>query len=180
MPEYLKLQGMGGLGVSESSIISANNNYRNNRNKINTDANYQKEDLLNKYKENISTLDGKSLSDLYEIREYYQKIADNEREQQKNLVDNFYRNEMLTNPEYYTEHGTKLTEDGKNKLKKYLDDNKEVLGGLYDTLIKELNAREVYTNAEKRTEKRAKLKYENQKNGFYSGGGMMSGGSYGR
>ena len=34
LPEYLKLQGMGGLGLSESSIISANNNYRNQRNQV--------------------------------------------------------------------------------------------------------------------------------------------------
>jgi len=78
LPEYLKLQGMGGLGLSESSIISANNNYRNQRNTINANADSQKADLLEKYNANINTLDQNAISDSDSIRAKYQAIRDEE------------------------------------------------------------------------------------------------------
>lgn len=78
LPEYLKLQGMGGLGLSESSIISAKNNYRNQRNTINTNADSQKADLLEKYHANINTLDQNAITDSDSIRAKYQAIRDEE------------------------------------------------------------------------------------------------------
>jgi hypothetical protein len=78
------------------------------------------------------------------------------------VVDNHFRNEMLLNPEYFTEDGTKLTEDGKSKIKNYLDNNKDVLGDMYDTLVKELDGYSVYTN-EQKTADEAEVKQEETK-----------------
>ena len=77
LPEYLKLQGMGGLGVSESSVISANNDFRNARNTINADAESRKADLLKNYQETMNAYDIGSTEELNTIGDKYRNIREN-------------------------------------------------------------------------------------------------------
>ena len=74
LPEHLKLQGMGGLGVSESAVISANNDFRNARNTINADAEMRKNELLKNYQDNMRTLDDNSSKETQSIRDKYQAL----------------------------------------------------------------------------------------------------------
>lgn len=164
IPTQIKAQGLGGLGVSESTLLKANSDYQNKMGKIASDIGARQLDLLQSYNTGVSDVDTNlananqaTLTKYQEIARQQEEIARQEREQQKALVDNFYRNEMLLNPDYLTEDGSKLTEDGKNKMKEYLDSNKEILGDMYDTYMKELEAREVYTN-EQKTADEAKVK----------------------
>jgi hypothetical protein len=156
IPTQIKAQGLGGLGVSESTLLKANSDYQNKMGQIASDIGARQLDLLQSYNTGVLDVDANlananqaTLTKYQEIARQQEEIARQEREQQKALVDNFYRNEMLLNPDYLTEDGSKLTEDGKNKMKEYLDSNKEILGDMYDTYMKELEAREVYTNEQK-------------------------------
>ena len=156
IPTQIKAQGLGGLGVSESTLLKANSDYQNKMGQIASDIGARQLDLLQSYNTGVSDVDTNlananqaTLTKYQEIARQQEEIARQEREQQKALVDNFYRNEMLLNPDYLTEDGSKITEDGKNKMKEYLDSNKEILGDMYDTYMKELEAREVYTNEQK-------------------------------
>lgn len=74
MPEHLKLQGMGGLGVSESSVIEANNSFRNARNTITADAELRKNELLKNYQDNMRNLDNSATTETQSIRDKYQAI----------------------------------------------------------------------------------------------------------
>lgn len=164
IPTQIKAQGLGGLGVSESTLLKANSDYQNKMGQIASDIGARQLDLLQSYNTGVSDVDANlananqaTLTKYQEIARQQEEIARQEREQQKVVVDNHFRNEMLLNPEYFTEDGTKLTEDGKSKIKNYLDNNKEVLGDMYDTLVKELDGYSVYTN-EQKTADEAKVK----------------------
>lgn len=179
IPTQIKAQGLGGLGVSESTLLKANSDYQNRMGQIASDIGARQLDLLQSYNTGVSDIDTK-LADANQITlDKYQKIeqeqeekARQEREQQKALVDNYYRNEMLLNPDYFIEDGSKLTEDGKNKIKEYLDSNKDVLGEeLYNTYLIELESRPVYTNKEKAEEEEtARVDLENQGKAHSLGG----------
>lgn len=156
IPTQIKAQGLGGLGVSESTLLKANSDYQNKMGQIASDIGARQLDLLQRYNTGVSDVDTNlananqaTLTKYQEIARQQEEIARQEREQQKVVVDNHFRNEMLLNPEYFTEDGTKLTEDGKSKIKNYLDNNKDVLGNMYDTLVKELDGYSVYTNEQK-------------------------------
>lgn len=156
IPTQIKAQGLGGLGVSESTLLKANSDYQNRMGQIASDVGARQLDLLQSYNSGVSDVDANlaktnqaTLTKYQEIARQQEEIARQEREQQKVVVDNHFRNEMLLNPEYFTEDGTKLTEDGKSKIKNYLDNNKDVLGDMYDTLVKELDGYSVYTNEQK-------------------------------
>lgn len=72
MPQYLKSQGLGGLGVSESAIIRAQNNYNNARNTINTEAQNRSDELARLYQSNIDNLDSGYLSEAESIASKYE------------------------------------------------------------------------------------------------------------
>lgn len=78
LPEYLKMQGLGGQGLSESSVISANNAFNNNRNSINAEANVNKNELLKNYNAGVRDLDSNYLDEESDIRNHYlQQFVDN-------------------------------------------------------------------------------------------------------
>lgn len=78
LPEYLKAQGLGGLGVSESSVIESNNNFRNARNTINSDADSQMSDLLKNYQDSMRNYDESAGKDITNIlTKYQQEYFDN-------------------------------------------------------------------------------------------------------
>lgn len=179
IPTQIKAQGLGGLGVSESTLLKANSDYQNRMGQIASNVGARQLDLLQSYNSGVSDVDKNlananqaTLTKYQEITRQQEETARQEREQQKALVDNYYRNEMLLNPDYFTEDGSRLTEDGKNKIKEYLDSNKDVLGEeLYNTYLIELESRPVYTNKEKaETEEAARVELENQSKAHSLGG----------
>lgn len=163
IPTQIKAQGLGGLGVSESTLLKANSDYQNRMGQIASDVGARQLDLLQSYNSGVSDVDANlaktnqaTLTKYQEIARQQEEIARQEREQQKSVVDSHYQ-EMLLDSNYLTEDGT-LTEDGKNKLKEYLTNNKEILGDdLYNTYLTSLESRPVYTN-EQKTSDEAKAK----------------------
>ena len=107
LPEYLKLQGLNGLGVSESSALAMRNNYINNRNTINSSIDLQKADLLKNYQTNMNNLDQSALSDVDAIRNKYQLQKDNEElEKYESYLS------MLNNKEFNSEEDLQKWYDG--------------------------------------------------------------------
>ena len=205
IPTQIKAQGLGGLGVSESTLLKANSEYQNKMGQIASDVGARQMDLLKSYNSGVLDIDTKLQNANTTTLNKYQEIArkaqddafngalidingssiNNEeemlkflegyrglvseeqfknleqsaknqvnnnqnaiREQQKGIVDNHYQ-EMLLDTEYTTEDG-KLTEDGKNKLKDYLNQNKDILGEeLYNSYILDLDNRPLYSNEDK-------------------------------
>ena len=72
LPEYQRMQGMGGLGTSESALIATKNSFNNNRNIINADADSKLADLLDRYQVNMNTYDTSYLSDADSIKNKYE------------------------------------------------------------------------------------------------------------
>lgn len=78
LPEHLKAQGMGGLGVASSTIIDANNNFRNTSNTINADANSQLSEMTKNYLEALRNYDNNANKDSADIvSKYQQEYFDN-------------------------------------------------------------------------------------------------------
>lgn len=120
LPEYLKLQGMGGLGVSESAVISANNDFRNARNTINADAESQKADLLKNYQDNMSVLDNGSTDDVKTIGEKYSKIRENLANDESTIIETQFQNMIGSDG--------KISQGDLDSLKSYVKGLKETIG----------------------------------------------------
>lgn len=222
IPTQIKAQGLGGLGVSESTLLKANSDYQNRMGQIASDVGARQMDLLKSYNSGVLDIDtklknanmttlnkyqeirrqaqndaynsalidigGSSLSNEQEMLEFIEGYRDsvseeqfdnlvqtgkgqvdknlNEiKEQRKGIIDGHYQ-EMLLNPEYLTEDGFKLTESGRDKLKEYLDKNKEILGDdLYNSYLLDLDSRPIYTKAQHDAEiAAAKQKEEEEAN----------------
>ncbi len=92
LPEYLNSIGLGGLGVSQSAVIKAQNNFNNNRNSINTTANSRLAELLNNYQTNMGNIDQNYITEEDNIRSKYQAIEDEKLTNQYNsylgMLDN--------------------------------------------------------------------------------------------
>ena len=114
LPEYLKLQGLGGLGVSESSIIEANNNFRNARNSINSDMEARKAELLRNYQENLSNLDTGATKETATIGEKYENAR-------KEEATNLY-NSLVNKIDYGEFNTISELEESYNQVKDKLDD----------------------------------------------------------
>jgi hypothetical protein len=157
LPEYLKLQGLGGLGVSESSVISANNTFSNNRNSINSESSLRKEELLKNYQSNLNTIDQKYNTDSSSIRDKYQAIKENEELEKYNSYLNMLNNKEFTTAEdvqrwYESIKGT-LEEDRNSIISNKVDNykanlEKEEVNNLYNNFISKLDYGEFNTLAE--------------------------------
>ena len=117
LPQYLKSQGLGGLGVSESAIISANNDFRNTSNSINTNANTLKADLLKNYQNNLGKLDEGAGEDVGIIMDKYEKIR---QEENQNLYNNF-----ISKIDYGEFNTSEELEQSYNSIKNKLDDTQQ-------------------------------------------------------
>jgi len=152
IPTQIKAQGLGGLGVSESTLLKANSDYQNKMGQIASDIGARQLDLLQSYNTGVSDVDTNLTNANQTTLKKYQEIARQEREQQKAIVSDNIDINMLTDSSnlHYDESGnTLLTEDGKNRIKKYIEENKDILGELYDTYIKKIDSMGVYTNEQK-------------------------------
>lgn len=125
LPEYLKLQGIGGLGLSESSVVSLNNDFVNNRNTINSNANAQKADLLKNYQLDMNSLNQNALEDTGDITEKYRTDNENaELERYNTYID------MLKNKEFATSDDVDQWFEGiKGSIS---EDRESIISGMVD------------------------------------------------
>ena len=171
LPEYLKLQGLGGLGVSESSIIEANNNFRNARNTINSDMETQKSILLKNYQENLKNLDIGASNEMSSIRDKYENLRKEEASVlYNNMITIIDYGEFNTIDELevnYNSIKNKLEESQKNVIESkinYYKNNKERIELDIEYKLAnniELNEREKKLLEEKRAEEK-KLQEEKE------------------
>ena len=124
LPTQLKAMGLGGLGVSQTALIQAQNDYLNN----------------------LSELERNYSSNLADINMQEAEYKENERIIASEVVQGNYE-DMLSGA--LAEDGGSLTEEGKTKLMNYLDANKDVLGDLvYYAYKSELDGKEVVSETE--------------------------------
>jgi len=157
LPEYLKLQGLGGLGVSESSVISANNTFNNNRNSINSESSLRKDELLKNYQANLNTIDQNYNTDSTSIRDKYQAIKENEELERYNSYLGMINNKEFTTAEdidkWYDDIKDSVGEDRANiilnKVENYKDNlEKEEAEILFNNFIYKLDSVEFNTSSE--------------------------------
>ncbi len=106
LPEYVKSQGMGGTGMSETSLLQAYNDYSRNMSDIESNYQQQHNELLSNY--NTAKL-----------------------EKETAAQDNLYQVEMTNLSNLYDSlKGTdgKISEEDYNKLSTYVDDIKTSIG----------------------------------------------------
>lgn len=80
LPTQIKAQGLGGLGVSESTMLQANNNYQNTIGNINTTIGKQQMDLLNNYTTNTNQIDQSAIKQNQNIFDEYEERVRQEKE----------------------------------------------------------------------------------------------------
>lgn len=227
LPTQIKAQGLGGLGVSESSMLQAYTNYNNamgeiegnyNANKSTLDANQnttlselqrayqdsktnldisageQSQNIFDKYYQAdknakdatfgdaYSTIAGSTSTSADELLKYVeqfkgkvskeqyntlqqqaQQIAKSNAEKKAELdrqqayqaiVNNI--DYMLTDPGNFNDDGSRLTEDGKNRMLQYLEQNRGALGEqTYNAYKSQIESMNVYTAADKAADEKA-------------------------
>lgn len=163
IPTQIKAQGLGGLGVSESTLLKANSDYQNRMGQIASNVGARQLDLLQSYNTGVSDIDSNLANANQATLAKYQEIARQEKEQQKALVSDHIENGLLMDSQnlHYDENGnTLLTEDGKSRIKEYIENNKEILGDLYDLYKNKIDSIGVYTNEQTMKDEAAKQKDE--------------------
>lgn len=122
LPEHLKLQGMGGLGVSESAVISANNDFRNARNTINADAEMRKNELLKNYQDSMRTLDENSTTETQSIRDKYQAIFEENSATKLANLETLLIDKLSTMNQ---DNQGRISKEDKEKLKEMINNSRD-------------------------------------------------------
>lgn len=137
LPEYLKSQGLGGLGQSQSSVIQARNNYNNLQNTIKNQANLRKDELFNNYQTNLENLNQNASIDMDSIRDKYDAVRDRLAADEKTNIDLRFNN-LIAEDE-------KISKADYETLKSYADGLKESIGAdNYNQLLSQLRSYEPY------------------------------------
>lgn len=133
LPTQIKAQGLGGLGVSESSMLQANNSYQNAMGNIDGDYNKSQMDLLNSYNSNVSAIDEEQTNRNQGIFDKYTEIERVEKEKadelarlEKEKADQIERDrletERITKEKADTEYYNELTGSLQNMLANTMPD----------------------------------------------------------
>lgn len=158
LPEYQRLQGMGGLGTSESAMIATKNNFTNNRNTINADANSKIADILDKYQTAMNNYDASYLNDAQSIIEKYKVAKQSDSTTLANEfidnLENFRFNNTEEMDSAYGQIEDRLSEIDKinieNRIKSYRNNpTVKELGDEYNETIKNKKADPSIINGEK-------------------------------
>lgn len=137
LPQYLKSQGLGGLGQSQSSIIQARNNYNNLQNTVKNQADLRKDELFNNYQLNLDNLNRNASIDMDSIKDKYDAVRDNLAGTESSNVDIRFNN-LLSSDE-------KISKSEYEALKSYVDGLKESVGiDNYNQLLSQLKNYEPY------------------------------------
>lgn len=146
LPEYLKMQGLGGLGVSQSNIIETNNNFRNARNLINSNIENQKAELLRNYQNDMNVMDKNSTNEIESINDKYSNIRKELANNEATVIEEKFL-KLLADDE-------KISQEDFNSLKAYVEGLKETIGAEnLQTLKTQLEGYTPYIRTEEEQEK---------------------------
>lgn len=131
LPTQIKAQGLGGLGVSESSMLQAYNNYNNTMGQIEGDYNTNKASLDASFNDSKSSLDtARSTGNSDAYMEYSKNKAN---------LDNQYNSTLSELERAYQENkanlGISAGEQSQNIFDKYLTDYKNEQDALYNEIL---------------------------------------------
>jgi len=141
LPQYLKSQGLGGLGQSQTSMIQARNNYNNLQNTVKNQANLRKDELFNNYQLNLDNLNRNASIDMDSIKDKYDAVRDNLAETERSNVDVRF-NKLLSSDE-------KISKSDYEDLKSYVDGLKESIGiDNYNQFLAQLKNYEPYIRSD--------------------------------
>lgn len=118
LQNYNKANGLGGLGVAQSSLIDLYNNYQNQRAGIMGQANSNKLDLESAYKKDSNSLYNQYSGEVDEQKKSYSSIA----------YENAYAGLVSKLEEMIGEDG-KVSQEDLNKIKTWAEKNKADLVG---------------------------------------------------
>ena len=166
LPTQIKAQGLGGLGVSESSMLQAGNTYANQMGEIGANYANNMTELEKNYATNMAELESQKNDLLYyadkdangnllvnNVLDRYKEMKYNEELDSKNWARNTFEDalgEMYTDPLNFVDESGTLSELGKNRIAQYIEENKDLLGELdYLAKMGALNSKPVYTNQER-------------------------------
>lgn len=146
LPTYLKQQGLGGLGVSATAYAQAENAAQNNLATLNAEYAAAKAEQGSSYSDRLQEIYGAASQTEASILDTISQREEQERAEAREEAD-ITLTEMLLNVNNYTDSTqTTFTQEGYNKIKKYLDDNKDIYGEvLYNQKLQSINAKGVYT-----------------------------------
>ncbi len=176
LPQQLKAQGLGGLGVSESALLQAYNTYNNSMGEISAQYSNDKTDLERAKNEQIAELQTNRDNLLYNaerdangnllvdnVFEKYKKLETEEKEREiRDNKDKYVIEADNLEAMFQNMIGTdgKISSDDKGKLESYVEGLKESLGDYYtDALNSQLNGYNLYVRTEDE-----KTNYEQQIN----------------
>lgn len=121
LPQNLKLQGLGGLGVSGQEYIDANNSYANQLAKINSNYNAQKQDLSVNKTNSVSEIeDWLSQKKDLNKKEWQQELA-NQYSNESGLYSSFVESLGNKFAEYDKDLDGKISESEYNAFKDYAE-----------------------------------------------------------
>ena len=166
LPEQIKAQGLGGLGVSESSMLNAYNSYLNSRGDISNEYQKNKTDLETNYNDNVSNVNLERDQDLSALERAYSEEKLNAWQTAKNNVSDIYNqyeqeykaaqergqetaketvrnaiDNMFADPNNFEEDGNTISYNGYRKIKGIIDSNRELFGeDEYNALITALKS----------------------------------------
>ena len=160
LPTMMKSQGIGGLGLSESTALNAYKNYMSERGSINDSFLEKSNQLLQKYNTDMLANQQTSEKNVAGVLDRYrQKWDDNEAEDRSNFLDGFI-----------TEMEAIRDDENPEKLLNYLEQNKDLIGEdsrtyqLYHNLA--TSKLEEKQNEEKEKKKQYEENVINGKEGF--------------
>lgn len=153
LPTQIKSQGLGGLGVSESSMLQAYSKYNNDMGSIASNYNSNMANLESDKINQLSSLENYRQDSLNEINQRYTGYEQKTMEEAKNnvskLLDNYLQEEQRKQEEYRKNAQTRvevtlerLIGDGKyDEALKYIDNNKNIFDELtHKTLVGDIEA----------------------------------------
>jgi hypothetical protein len=189
LPTQIRAQGLGGLGVSESTLLQAQNNYQNTLGEIDSDIGSRQMELLNNYQSGVNALEeeksatNQSIFDKYtnikreeEQKEYERQQVEYERKQQEGAA---LYNEILNTLEMKQ---NTMNFDDNNKIsiaekQQLLDYANEKMQGLPENLKTQLQTYldSVLTRTSEEDKQRAYTNASSQLDSILSGNQFASG-----
>lgn len=164
LPEYVRSQGLGGLGISALAGTQAYNNYLTSMSDIASNYGSARSELEQNYLSSKNENLQNSSSNIQNILSNYATKQEQEMADNYNNITNIIANKVAT----YTENGN-MSNAQKEELKKYVEDNRASLGDHYaDMILKEIEAYETISPKEEeaanvlKQANRSEVKFKNK------------------
>lgn len=133
LPQNLKQQGFGGLGVSNQAYLDANNNYNNTLANINSDYNTNKNNLMQNYNQGVLEIEENTKAekraneaDFYtrsqnSYNDIYANLGNMLNSFETNGSGKYEESDMQKLKDYVEKYGNNLDKDYKNMLNAYIE-----------------------------------------------------------